>query len=112
MREPYQRLCDILEAIERIEKYSAQGKAAFEYDELIQIWILHYLAVIGEAGASLPDEFRSRLSGLAWKDIIGMRNILVHRYFDIDYEIVWSVVEKDLPSLKEQIQRILDELDD
>ena len=111
MREQRERLRDILEAIERAEKYAARGKSAFENDELIQVWILHHLQVIGEAARSLEPELKENFPDIPWVDIIGMRNVLVHHYFEIDTEIVWTVVERDLPSLKEQIQRLLGEME-
>jgi uncharacterized protein with HEPN domain len=104
VREWRERLCDILEAIERVEKYAAKGKATFDQDELVQVWILHHLQVIGEAARSLDPELMKDLPEIPWSDIIGMRNVLVHHYFEIDTEIVWSVVERDLPRLKEQVQ--------
>ncbi len=58
MRSERERLLDILEAIERIEKYAAEGKAAFEADELIQNWMVHHISIIGEACRSLPAEFQ------------------------------------------------------
>jgi uncharacterized protein with HEPN domain len=110
VRSEKERLLDIIEAIERIEKYTARGKAAFLTDELIQNWVVNHIAVIGEACRALPDEFQAHYAGVPWADIVAMRNILVHHYFGIDEEAVWSVVENDLPELKRNIQIILKEL--
>lgn len=107
MRSERERLLDILEAIERIEKYAAKGKDAFEADELIQNWMVNHISVIGEACRSLPAEFQARYANVPWADIIGMRNILAHHYFGIDEDAVWSVVEKDIPELKFNIEAIL-----
>jgi uncharacterized protein with HEPN domain len=101
---------DILEAIERIEKYAEEGKAAFEANELIQTWVVHHMTIIGEACRTLPDDFQARYAEVPWADIVGMRNILVHHYFGIDTDAVWSVVERDLPELKLNIQAILKNL--
>jgi uncharacterized protein with HEPN domain len=65
------------------------------------------LQILGEAVRGLSDEFRGRYPETPWSAILGMRNILVHHYFEIDKEVVWSVVEKELPGLKAQIQAIL-----
>ena len=111
MRDDQRRLLDILEAIERIERYAARGRAAFEADELIQNWITNHLWIIGEACNAIGDELRDRHPQVPWRQIIAMRNILVHEYFGIDTDIVWSVVERDLPSLKEQVALILASLD-
>lgn len=110
MRSELERVLDILEAVERIEKYAAQGKAVFENDELIQNWMVNHIALIGEACRALPDDFQARYANVPWADIIAMRNILVHHYFGIDTEAVWSVVERDIPELKLNIQTILREL--
>jgi uncharacterized protein with HEPN domain len=105
-----ERLLDILEAIERIEKYAARGKAAFMEEELIQNWMVHHITMIGEACRALPDEFQASYASVPWADIIAMRNLLVHQYFGIDLEAVWSVVERDIPELKLNVQTILNSL--
>ena len=107
MREDRERLKDILEAIEHIEKYAAQGRKTFEQDELIQTWILHHLLILGEATSRISDEFIEKHPNIPWTKITGMRNILIHHYFGIDLEVVWSVVEKDLPDLKKKLQFFL-----
>jgi len=109
MRDDRERLLDIQEAIERIEKYSVRGREAFERDELIQTWVLHHLQIIGEAVRALSTELTQKHSEVVWSKIIGMRNILVHNYFNIDAAIVWAVIENDLPVLKQQINELLDE---
>jgi uncharacterized protein with HEPN domain len=110
MRRERDRLLDLIEAIERIEKYAEAGKDVFESDELIQTWIVHHIEIIGEACRSLSDDFQATYTNVPWADIIAMRNILVHHYFGIDTEAVWSVVERDLPDLKMNIEAILKKL--
>jgi uncharacterized protein with HEPN domain len=107
MRSEYERLLDILEAIARIEKYAERGKTAFLQDELIQNWMVSQISVIGEACRALPDEFQALYTNVPWADIIAMRNILIHHYFGIDEEAVWSVIEKDIPELKLSIEIII-----
>lgn len=109
MRDDTQWLLDIIEAIERIERYSSRGKDAFEEDELIQNWIVHHLQVIEEAARSLSPDVREETKDIPWAKIIGMRHILVHRYFKIDRDLVWSVVVGNLPELKQRIEAILEE---
>jgi len=111
MRDDRERILDIQEAIERIEKYAAQGRQAFERDELIQTWVIHHLQIIGEASRALSPGFREQHSEVPWSQIIGMRNILVHDYFGIDVAVVWSVVERNLPELKLYINTILTSFD-
>ena len=109
MRDDGERLLDILEAIEHIEKHAAKGRKVFERDELIQTWMVHYLQILGEACANLSDALKQRHAEVSWKDIVGMRNVLVHGYFDIDLDVVWNTVEGDVPKLKAAIQSILEE---
>lgn len=100
---------DIAEAIERIKRYASKGREAFEDDELIQNWILHHLRVIGEAARAISEELKDGHDEMPWQQIVGMRHILVHRYFEVDTDLIWSVVEDDVPVLKQQIELILKE---
>ena len=104
------RLEDILEAIERIERYARKGRDAFEADELVQTWIIHHIQVIGEATRRLSEDLQNSYSDIPWSAIVGMRNILVHDYFGIDLEEVWSTVERDIPTLKRKVMKIIDDL--
>jgi len=72
--------------------------------------MVNHITMIGEACRALPDEFQMRYSGVPWADIIAMRNLLVHHYFGIDVEATWSVVEKDIPELKLNIQTVMRDL--
>jgi len=92
MRENNERLEHMLEAIEKIEKYAALGEGTFRKDELVQNWMLRHVQIIGEAARALPQEFRDQHPSVPWNDIIGMRHVLVHDYFDIDLDIVWGVL--------------------
>ena len=107
MRDDRERLRDILEAIERIDRYASRGRDVFESDELIQNWIVSHLQVIGEACRSMSESLRDLHPEVPWVEIIGMRNFLVHEYFGVDTQIVWSVVESDLQPLRLRIQTIL-----
>jgi uncharacterized protein with HEPN domain len=107
VRDPAERLRDILEAIAAIERHQDGDKTAFEADELLQTWFLRHLQIIGEAARALPMEVRTMAPELPWPKIIGMRNILVHGYFDIDTGIVWQAVTNDVPVLKPAIASLL-----
>jgi uncharacterized protein with HEPN domain len=111
LRDPRERLRDVLEAVERIERYAARGREEFEGDELIQSWFVRHLQIIGEAVRTLPQDVRDRAPDIPWSKIIGMRHILVHDYFEIDGRAVWEAVEHDIPELKRQIQALLEVLD-
>jgi uncharacterized protein with HEPN domain len=107
MRDDRERLQDILEAIERIEKYASRGRSALCEDELVQTWVVHHLMVIGEACRGLSPQFRAVHRDEVWAQAAGLRNVIVHEYFGIDLEIVWGVIERDLPTLKRYVQDIL-----
>jgi uncharacterized protein with HEPN domain len=109
MRETLEQLCDIHEAIVRIEKYTQDGREAFDQNELVQTWVIHHLEIIGEAARAIPRDYRSLHPEIPWSQISGMRNILIHMYFGIDPDIVWTVVEHDLPLLKSAVEAILTE---
>jgi uncharacterized protein with HEPN domain len=112
VRSDRERLLDILEAIERIERHAAAGRDAFERDELLQTWMVHHLQIIGEACRALSADFVRRHAHVPWPKVIGMRNILVHHYFGIDLDAVWAVIERDLPELKNEIEVLTAAQDD
>jgi uncharacterized protein with HEPN domain len=111
MRDDRERLLDVLEAIEKIERYASRGRKEFDGDELIQTWIVHHMQIIGEACRSLSQAFRESHPEFPWGEIVGMRNVLVHRYFGVDRQVVWSVVQNDLPRLKRGTEAALLELE-
>jgi len=112
VRDPRERLRDVLEAIERIERYAVRGRDAFEGDELLQSWFVRHLQIIGEAVRTLPADVRAHAPDVPWSKIVGMRHILVHDYFEIDADAVWEAVERDIPELKRHIQALLGSLDE
>lgn len=112
MRSPRELLRDMVEAIENIERYTSRGRARFDDDELVQVWMIRHIHVLGEAANRLGQGFCQQHPELPVAQIVAMRNILVHEYFGIDLQAVWNVVESDLPALKLQIIAILRGLED
>lgn len=110
MRSDLERMRDIREAIANIEKYAIQGKTEFLANELIQGWILLQLQIIGEAARSMSVQTREKHSQINWQDIIDFRNLLVHEYFRVDLQIIWQIIEQEIPTLKQQIDSILQTL--
>jgi uncharacterized protein with HEPN domain len=107
VRADRDRLADIIHAISLIERYARRGRAGFERDELLQVWVIHHLAIIGEAAARLSPALRQDHPEVPWSGIIGMRNVLVHGYFSVDLEEAWGTVEWRLPTLRDQVESIL-----
>jgi uncharacterized protein with HEPN domain len=112
MRDPKERLRDILEAIAAIDRYRDRDRSAFEQNELLQVWFLRHLQIIGEAARRLPEEIRNLAPDIPWQKMIGMRNILVHGYFAIDLDVVWDAVQRDVPELKPKIEALLKRLEE
>jgi len=100
-------LRDILTSIENIERYASRGKAEFLADELIQTWIVHQLQTIGEAASRVSETFRANHREISWKQIVALRQILLHDNFGINPASVWHSVENELPSLKKRIEIVL-----
>ena len=107
MRSDLERMRDIQEAISKIEKYAIQGKVEFLANELIQGWTLLQLQIIGEAASSMSVQTKEKYSEINLRDIIDFRNLLVHEYFRVDLQIVWQILEQEIPTLKQQINSIL-----
>jgi uncharacterized protein with HEPN domain len=107
MRDDRVRLEDMLEAMRRVQRYAALGRDRFEVDELIQVYFVHQLVILGEAASRLAPSFRDQHPDLPWRQMMGMRNVLVHGYFTVDLEAVWGVIERDLPPLSAELERIL-----
>ncbi|WP_332450035.1 HepT-like ribonuclease domain-containing protein [Methanoculleus sp.] len=93
MRDDRERVLDILEAIERIERVAASGRDHFYDDEMAQR--LGSSTTSRSSGRGISPEFRAAHPEIPWSDIVGMRNILIHHYFGIDRDAVWNVVEDD-----------------
>jgi uncharacterized protein with HEPN domain len=100
-----------LESIQLIESYTRElSKREFLKSIEKQDAIIRRLEIIGEAVKSLSLGLRERYSGIPWRQIAGMRDILVHRYFGIDLDLTWEVIQRDLPKLKQESSRIMREL--
>ena len=82
-------------------------RASFEESELVRSAVVQKLAVIGEAAAHVNDSMRALHPEVPWSKVTAFRNILVHAYFGIDWDIVWHAATKQCPHLQEQIEAIL-----
>jgi len=105
-------LMEILEAIEKIERYiDSLSFEDFVKNEMVVDAVIRNLEIVGEAARNIPEEVRSKYSDIPWKRVVGFRNIVIHGYFDVDLEIVWVIVKERLPELKPQIKRMLMEFE-
>jgi uncharacterized protein with HEPN domain len=81
----------------------------FNDSELLQGFVERKLEIIGEATKRIPDDFKKQYPEIPWKDMAGMRDILIHQYTGVDEDIVWKTVIQKIPPLREQIEKILQE---
>jgi uncharacterized protein with HEPN domain len=110
MRREAERLQDILDAIAAIKRYASLGRQAFDEQELIQVWVIHHLQIIGEAASALSGDLMNRYSSVPWAQIVAFRNVVVHEYFRVSLNLVWAIVQNNLPPLKVAVEMILQEL--
>ena len=112
MRSDADRVSDILEAIEKIKARITDSIDVFERDELLQVWAIHYLQVIGDAARGVSQPLRDGHPEVPWPEVIALKNILVHEYFGLNMRQVWTMTQKDLPELEKQVQRIHSQITD
>ena len=103
MKDPIFLINDILISIEKINQYLPKNFQEFENNELAQVFIKHHLQIMGEASSKLSKDFIQEHPEIDWIKMIGMRNVLVHNYSNIDLDILWRTLLTDLPKLKKQI---------
>lgn len=110
-KDPKVFLGHISECIELIETYiKDQSFEDFKKSIQLQDSLIRRLEIIGEAIKNLPDDFKRKFSEISWKNIAGMRDILIHEYFGVDLDMTWRVLKNEIPKLKKQIQSILKNL--
>jgi uncharacterized protein with HEPN domain len=106
-----QRLQHILTAISEIELYiSGVDLPSFLSNSMMRFASVKQIEIIGEAANYLSAEIKEKFSEVEWGQIVSMRHILVHEYFGIDSKLVWQVVVKDIPALKEKVTNIVSQL--
>jgi len=102
---------DIWESIQKIEEYThGMSREEFYRAGQVQDAVIRRLEIIGEAAKNIPEDFRNKHREIQWKQIAGMRDILIHGYFDVKLERVWMVAKRDLPDLKRKISKILEKI--
>ena len=102
------RLQHMLDAAnEALEFVRGKRGSDLDTDRKLVLSLVKELEIIGEAAGKISAEIRIQYGSIPWQDISGMRNRLIHAYFDIDLDVVWATVTKDLPLLKTELEKIL-----
>ena len=110
-RLPKLRLLDIQDAIDRVFEYvEGMDYRFFLNDQKTQDAVARNIEIIGEASRALPEEFRKQAGSIPWQEIVGMRNVVIHEYFGILPDVVWDVIQNELPVLRSQIVQLLVEI--
>ena len=100
-------LVDIIEAAKLALSYAKDiDKSTFIENTQIQDSVIRRIEIIGEAARRLSDEIKAQYPELPWKEMIGIRNLLIHEYDDVDMSIVWQTVQHNLPTLIAQLETI------
>ena len=101
-------LDDILKSISKIEEYiDDYSFEQFVEDKKTVDAVLRNLEIIGEAVKKVPENVKSLWNNIEWRKISGLRDILIHACFEVDFEIVWDIIQSKLPGLKSKIKEII-----
>jgi uncharacterized protein with HEPN domain len=109
MKDERLYLIHILECIEKIESYTADGHARFMEDFKGQDAVLRNLQILAESAKRRSPARLARHPEVNWRGLIGLRNVLVHDYLGVKLERIWAIVQQHLPPLKKAVQQMLDQ---
>lgn len=105
-------LAHILECVDRIRDYTSGDRSTFFGSRLVQDAVIRNLQTLAESTQRLSGPLKATATGVPWRAIAGFRNVLTHGYLGLDPEVIWSVVEQDLPGLAEAVARLQTGLDE
>lgn len=102
------RLRDILDAIAQIQDYVGEADIEdYKADSMMIDSVNMNLLIIGEAARGVPEPVQAEYPEIDWRNIIGLRNIITHEYFRLNLDLIWNVIQTELPALERQIHEIL-----
>ena len=98
----------MLDAIDSIAEFTRDGEARFLDDRMVRDAVLRNLHTLSESSQHLPEELKKTQPGIDWRGVSAFRNVVVHDYLGLDYKMVWTVVEKELPLLRKAVTALLE----
>ncbi|GAA5481245.1 HepT-like ribonuclease domain-containing protein [Haloferula sargassicola] len=110
MRTTEERLRDMRDAIDAAFRHLPSGRSDFEADEVVRFFLLKQVEIIGEAAFKISKDFKTAHSEIPWRKIEGTRHILVHDYFDVNWDTLWDIVTLHLEPLRKQVDDLLERL--
>src|SRR5438105_4660327 len=108
MRDSFEQLRRMQQAITKIMQYAKKGRQRFDREEEIQLSIIYYLQIIGDAAQTTSRDFKDRHPEILWQQMISFQDFLTH-YYAVNRNAVWEIVEHDVPSLKRKIDAVLEQ---
>jgi uncharacterized protein with HEPN domain len=104
------RIEDILEAIEKIDRYTTgMDYETFKADDKTVDAVVRNITIIGEASRNIPTDVKNRFVDIPWDEMRGIRNVIVHEYFGVSHSILWQTIKNNFPPLVSKLKKILDE---
>ena len=111
-KDPRVYLAHILQCVEKIQRFTAEGKQRFLAEEMVQDAVVRNLEIIGEAAKRVDEAYRNQHPEIPWRELAGLRDVLIHQYAGVDLERVWGIVTHDLPGLRQAIASLLPPLEE
>ncbi len=107
-RSPKLYIQDILQACDDISNFTQAVKesAELQNDRRTFLAVVHSLEIIGEAARQTPKSFREKHSEIPWRETASLRNVIAHEYFGLEIDIIWDVIQTQIPVLAEKMRQI------
>lgn len=103
------RLLDMIEHLDLIERYRPESEAALEADEVVAAAMVRWIEIVGEAASHVSEQVRNQSPDVPWRAIIAMRNRLIHAYPQVSLPLVWGVIDRAGPALRERLQTLVED---
>jgi uncharacterized protein with HEPN domain len=107
-KSDFVRLNHMLEAARTCMHFSVgRPRVDFEKDQMLSFAVIRSLEIFGEAASKVSNEFQKAHPNIPWRAIVGMRNRLIHAYFDIDYDVVFEAINNEIPKIIPELEKLL-----